>query len=235
MWREYDQMRSQPMFDRSPDARPEKPAASDGETSVGGEATSTLSVARSDLQRLCAAYDSLLTEGRGLSETAAGELTALAAVYDIDTDRPHEAVWRDLRGVLTRMTGTDEVSDALPDGVMSLTLLVVEDDPEAAQDLTETLVEAGHNVVGPFHDGDAAEAAAGLHSLDGALLDINLSGATTGVTLAKRLGERWGVPVAFLSGDITAAARHADLARVLVAKPYGRKEVLEAVARLSAG
>ena len=185
--------------------------------------------ARTDLERLCAQYDSLLTEGRGLSEEAARELTALASVYDIDTDRPHEAVWRDLRGVLVRQTGLEGA--AAPSRL--LTLLVVEDDPEAARDLTETLIEAGHSVVGPFHDGDAAEAAAGLHTLDGALLDINLSGVTDGVTLAGRLKGRWGVPVVFLSGDITAAARHADLAEVLVAKPYGRKEVLEAVARLA--
>ena len=188
--------------------------------------------ARTDLDRLCAQYDSLLTEGRGLSEEAVRELTALASVYDIDTDRPHEAVWRDLRGVLVRQTGL-ETSPAPVTPSRLLTLLVVEDDPEAARDLTETLVEAGHSVVGPFHDGDAAEAAAGLHTLDGALLDINLSGATTGVDLAGRLRDRWGVPVVFLSGDITTAARHADLAEVLVAKPYGRKDVLEAVARLA--
>ena len=202
------------MFDRTPDAIP--------------------GAAASDLARLCRDYDVLLTEGRGLSEAAAAELTGLAAVYDLDVDRPHEAVWRDLRAVLVRQTGVDP--DARPGTpAETLTLLVVEDDPQAAQDLTETLIEAGHSVVGPFHDGDAAEAAAGLHVLDGALLDINLSGATDGVTLAARLKDRWGVPVIFLSGDIAAAARHAELARAIVAKPYGRKDVAEALVRLSAG
>lgn len=209
------------MFDRPDDSR-----LSPATTGLDG------STARTDLERLCAQYDSLLTEGRGLSEEAARELTALASVYDIDTDRPLEALWRDLRGVLVRQTGLETSSDSVTASRV-LTLLVVEDDPETARDLTETLIEAGHSVVGPFHDGDAAEAAAGLHTLDGALLDINLSGVTDGVTLAGRLKGRWGVPVVFLSGDITAAARHADLAEVLVAKPYGRKEVLEAVARLA--
>lgn len=187
----------------------------------------------SDLARLCRQYDALLTEGRGLSDEAANELTGLAAVYDLDIDRPHEAVWRDLRAVLVRQTGVDPDA-ATAAGLGELTLLVVEDDPQAAQDLTEALIEAGHSVVGPFHDGDAAEAAAGLHALDGALLDINLSGATDGVALAGRLKDRWGVPVIFLSGDITAAARHAELARAIVAKPYGRKDVAEALARLRA-
>lgn len=191
-----------------------------------------------DLARLCRQYDNLLTEGRSLSEEAASELTGLAGVYDLDIDRPHEAVWRDLRAVLVRQTGVDpdavrKADLAAPLG--ELTLLVVEDDPQAAQDLTEALTEAGHRVIGPFHDGDAAQAAAGLHALDAALLDINLSGATDGVTLAGRLKARWGVPVIFLSGDIAAAARHADLAEALVTKPYGRKDVLEALTRLSAG
>lgn len=207
------------MFDRTHDATRPEDARIESET---------------DLQRLCRLYDGLLTEGRGLSEEAATELTGLAGVYDLDIDRPHEAVWRDLRAVLVRQTGVDP--DATPSApVGELTLLVVEDDPQAAQDLTEALVEAGHRVVGPFHDGDAAEAAAGLHALDGALLDINLSGETDGVALAGRLRDRWGVPVIFLSGDIASAARHAELARAIVAKPYGRKDMLEALTRLSAG
>jgi len=115
-----------------------------------------------------------------------------------------------------------------------LTLMVVEDDPQTAQDLTEILTDAGHRVIGPFHDGEAAEAAAGLYALDGALLDINLSGAADGVRLAERLRECWGVPVVFLSGDISAAARNAGLAEALVAKPYGRRDVLEALTRLPA-
>lgn len=217
------------MFDLTTDAKAE---TSDAEAAAVTPAPENL--AREDLERLCARYDSLLTEGRGLSDEAGRELTALAAIYDIDTDRPHEAVWRDLRGVLVRQTGVTEAGDPTA-AAAPLTLLVVEDDPETAQDLTEALVEAGHNVVGPFHDGDAAEAAAGLHALDGALLDINLSGTTDGATLAARLGERWGVPVVFLSGDIPAAARHADLAVALVSKPYTRRDVMEAVARLSAG
>lgn len=188
--------------------------------------------AQTDLQRLCRQYDGLLTEGRGLGNEAAAELTALAGIYDLDTHRPHEAVWRDLRAVLVRQTGVDP--DARPASIGELTLLVVEDDPQAAQDLTEALVEAGHSVVGPFQDAAAAEAAAGLHVLDAALLDINLSGETDGATLATRLTERWGVPIIFLSGDIAAAARHAELARAIVAKPYGRKDVAEALTRLSA-
>ena len=99
--------------------------------------------------------------------------------------------------------------------VEALTLLVVEDDPDAAASLTELLTEAGHNVVGPFHSAAAAEAAAALHSIDAALLDINLSGEMTGVELARVLTDRWAVRVIFISGDVAAAAR--DLTAIIAA------------------
>ncbi|WP_245159393.1 response regulator [Brevundimonas intermedia] len=153
----------------------------------------------------------------------------MAAIYDLDTDRPSTEVWRDLRAVVTRQTPLDA---APPTDAEALTLLVVEDDPDAAASLTELLTEAGHSVVGPFHSAAAAEAAAALHSIDAALLDINLSGEMTGVELAKVLTGRWDVRVIFISGDVAAAARNADMAEALVLKPYNGAQILEAVARL---
>ena len=117
-----------------------------------------------------------------------------------------------------------------------LTLMVGEDDPDMAADLTELLTDAGHRVVGPFPDAGAALAAAALHAVDLALLDINLAGEDEraeggGVGLARTLKQTWGVPVVFLSGDIAAAARHARLATALVHKPYTGREVLDGIAR----
>ncbi len=202
------------------------------------------------VERLCAAYDALIAGGAELSEEAATELTGMAGIYDLDTDRPHAEIWRDLRAVLVRQapqqpagssepvlgaapaeTETGEATAPAPVTDHPLTLLLVEDDPEMAADLTATLSEAGHSIVGPFHDGAAAEAAAGLHAIDLALLDINLSGDVTGVDLAQTLKSRWDVPVLFLTGDVTTAARHADLAEALVLKPYTGRDVLDAVAR----
>ncbi|TFW11953.1 response regulator [Brevundimonas intermedia] len=182
------------------------------------------------VERLCRLYDTRLAETGGeLSPEDARELNAMAAIYDLDTDRPSTEVWRDLRAVVTRQTPLDA---APPTDAEALTLLVVEDDPDAAASLTELLTEAGHSVVGPFHSAAAAEAAAALHSIDAALLDINLSGEMTGVELAKVLTGRWDVRVIFISGDVAAAARNADMAEALVLKPYNGAQILEAVARL---
>ncbi len=201
------------MFDRPP---PSQPDAAEVAESV---------------DRLCRLYDSRLAEtGGDLSPEDARELRAMAAIYDLDTDRPSTEVWRDLRAVVTRQAPLDATA---PAEVEALTLLVVEDDPDAAASLTELLTEAGHNVVGPFHSAAAAEAAAALHNIDAALLDINLSGEMTGVELARVLTDRWAVRVIFISGDVAAAAKNADMAEALVLKPYNGAQILKAVARLA--
>ncbi len=94
-------------------------------------------------------------------------------------------------------------------------------------------LEAGHGVVGPFQSAEEAEAAAGLHAIDVALLDINLSGAGDGGTLGRSLKARWGLKIIFLSGDVTAAASHADIAEAMIIKPYRGADVLGALQRAS--
>lgn len=210
------------MFDR--------PAVS--ETEPQGRAASADLVSDS-VERLCRLYDSRLAEtGGALSPEDARELNAMAAIYDLDTDRPAAEVWKDLRAVVTRQQPAVDPHAAPHADARPLTLLVVEDDADAAASLTELLSEAGHSVVGPFHNAAAAEAAAALHSIDAALLDINLSGEMTGVELARMLTARWDVRVVFVSGDVAAAARHADMAEALVLKPYNGAQILEAVARI---
>jgi len=203
------------MFDRPPPSQTEMDPVADS------------------VERLCRLYDTRLVEtGGDLSPEDARELNAMAAIYDLDTDRPSTEVWRDLRAVITRQAPAAGADAALSTDVEALTLLVVEDDPDAAASLTELLTEAGHSVVGPFHDAAAAAAAAALHSIDAALLDINLSGEMTGVELAQVLTGRWDVRVIFISGDVAAAACNADMAEALVLKPYNGAQILEAVARL---
>lgn len=184
-----------------------------------------------DVARLCALYDGLLTpDGAALSPAAEQELKALAKIFDLDAERPAVELWPYVRAVLVRQAPPETAST--PAEVEPRTVLLVEDDADAAADLTEALDAAGHRVVGPFHSAEAAEAATALHPVDLALLDINLSGEATGVDLARSLKSRWGVPVIFLSGDVTAAAHNAELAAAMVIKPYSGRDVLDAIARL---
>lgn len=190
-------------------------------------------VADTDVARLCALYDGLLARPDAvISAEAEAELGALAKIFDLDADRPAAELWPDLRAVLVRQSPAERTEAAA--GSERFTVLLVEDDAEAAAALTETLDEAGHRVVGPFHNAEAAEAATALHAIDVALLDINLSGPASGVDLARSLKTRWGVPVIFLSGDVTAAAQNAEMAAAMVIKPYTGRDVLDALARLAA-
>ena len=185
-----------------------------------------------DVERLCALYDGLLAPGKAaLPPEAESELKALAKIFDLDAERPAAELWPHVRAVLVRQAPPRE-DDAPPVEADAMTVLLVEDDPDAAAALTEALDAAGHRVVGPFHSAEAAEAATALHPVDLALLDINLSGETTGVDLARSLKSRWGVPVIFLSGDVSAAAQNAELAAAMVIKPYSGRDVLDAIARL---
>lgn len=185
-----------------------------------------------ELDRLRAKYDGLLANPAArLDDQALAELVGMAGIFDLDASRPPAEVWRDLRAVLSRQGGPAAgMQEAIPPHG-PLTLMVVEDDPDMAANLTEMLAGAGHGVVGPFSDAAAAQTAAGLHAVDLALLDINLAGDGDGVDLARRLKQTWGVPVIFLTGNVEAAARHARLATALVLKPYGGRDVLDAIAR----
>lgn len=185
-----------------------------------------------ELDRLRAKYDGLLADPPSPpGQEALAELSGMARIFDLDGSRPPADVWRDLRAVLTRQGGTAPETRHTVAAHRPLTLMVVEDDPGMASDLTEMLVGAGHGVVGPFSDAAAAGTAAGLHVIDLALVDINLAGDDDGVDLARRLRRTWDVPVIFLTGNVEAAARHARLATALVLKPYGGRDVLDAIAR----
>ena len=195
-----------------------------------GSADSTAG-ADDNVARLCALYDGLLERSDAtVSPEAETELKALAKIFDLDAERPVAELWPYVRAVLVRQVPA--AAPAVAPRAEPLTVLLVEDDAEAAVALTEALDAAGHRVVGPFHSAEAAEAATALHPIDVALLDINLSGEATGVDLARSLKARWGVPVIFLSGDVSAAAANAELAAAMVIKPYTGRDVLDALARL---
>ncbi len=188
---------------------------------------------RASLDAILGRYDTLMDDPAGITPEDATDLNALAGIFDLDTDRSPQDLWPDVRAVLTAQSPR-AVEEPLPAGETdALTVLVVEDDPDMAQDLTVLLVEAGHDVVGPFHSAEAAEVAAGLHAIDVALLDINLSGPVDGGTLGRGLKARWGLKVVFLSGDVAAAASHADIAETMIIKPYRGAEVLAALQRVS--
>ena len=188
---------------------------------------------KANLEAILERYDALMSAPEAITPEDATDLAALAGIFDLDPQRPPQALWPEVRAVLAAQSPRVVEAPVISDDTTSFTVLVVEDEPEMAQDLTALLVDAGHDVVGPFHSAEAAEVAAGLHPIDLALLDINLSGAVDGGTLGRNLKTRWGLKVIFLSGDVTAAASQADIAEAMIIKPYRGADVLAALQRLS--
>ena len=117
-------------------------------------------------------------------------------------------------------------------GMAGLRVLVVEDEPIVAMCLEDMLVDLGCQVVGP-----AATLADGLvqaenAALDVAVLDINLSNATS-YPIAQLLSDR-AVPIVFASGYGRADAPESVQAE-LVSKPYTRCDIESALTRALGG
>lgn len=108
-------------------------------------------------------------------------------------------------------------------------ILIVEDEYFIATDLTLALQKAGAEVVGPV--GDLAQ---GLKlvdpSLDAAVLDINLDGATS-FPIADAL-DRAGVPRIFITGYDTWALPERYREQPRIGKPVAMSSVVAAVEQL---
>ncbi|WP_438850922.1 response regulator [Brevundimonas nasdae] len=180
------------------------------------------------LAKLCERFDALFADSNArLDKAHASELLALARIFDIASDSADAPTWQAVRSVLQQ--DSRPASPAIGDAAAKLTVMIVEDDPDVAEDLVMMFVDAGYDLAGPFHDADVAEVSACLQRIDLAVVDINLSGAASGIDLARALGMHWDIPVVFLSGDHAAASANRHLAAAFVAKPFKAADLLSAI------
>ncbi len=96
-------------------------------------------------------------------------------------------------------------------------ILIVEDEGIVAQEIKSRLEKAGYGVCAVAHDGDTAVAHAGAMHPDLVLMDIRLKGPMDGIEAAGLIGERFGIPVVYL----TAYSDPATLERAKVKDPFG--------------
>ncbi|MFG0328517.1 MAG: response regulator [Phycisphaerales bacterium] len=110
-------------------------------------------------------------------------------------------------------------------------VLVVEDQVFLADDLAETLEEAGMQVVGPIGRLNPALELARDANIDAAILDINLGDDERVFPLADLLAER-GVPFMFVTGyeEDVIPARHRNRPRL--GKPVTHDALLRALDRV---
>lgn len=96
-------------------------------------------------------------------------------------------------------------------------ILVVEDDPLIATDLTETLKGYDYTVLGPFDSGEKVLQEIAKLQPNFVLMDINLKGEMDGIKTAEEIQKVISVPIVFLS----ALNDEATLQRAKLTNPYG--------------
>ena len=96
-------------------------------------------------------------------------------------------------------------------------ILIVEDEPIIAEDISDTLKEAEYTCVGISHDSETALDMIVSRSPDLIILDINIEGHMDGIQLAESLRHHHNIPYIFL----TSHADHITLNKAKQTIPYG--------------
>lgn len=109
-----------------------------------------------------------------------------------------------------------------------MTLLIVEDDVLPAMALRDELEDAGYHVLDLTGRHQEALAAAQQRKPDLALVNIMLHGHDDGIQLARDL-KAMGVPVLFISGQVTREKSRETVAIGSLPKPYSTVDVVLAV------
>lgn len=90
---------------------------------------------------------------------------------------------------------------------MSLRVLIVEDEFIIALDLQDQVEALGHRVTGMAGDIETCMRSAIAEPPDVALMDLRLSGGTSGLDASRRLFEELGIRCIFISGNLDDATR----------------------------
>lgn len=115
---------------------------------------------------------------------------------------------------------------------MGIEVLIVEDQVLIAIHLQDLVEEAGHEVGAIAHDAADALAAAARGRPAFAIMDLRLSNGASGIDVARRLYEMYGVRCLFVSANITDEVRQqvAGLQPLgFIGKPFLAAEVIAAV------
>ena len=119
------------------------------------------------------------------------------------------------------------------DGETRKTLMIVEDEALVAMLLRDELQDAGYKVLDLTDRHTEALAVAKAEKPDLALVNIRLAGRDDGIELAEHL-KALGIPVVFISGQVSRARSAQTVAIGSMPKPYDAADMVLAVAYLLA-
>ncbi len=110
----------------------------------------------------------------------------------------------------------------------SYNILIVEDDPQIAESLSDMLEILDHKVVGIAESYDTAVALLEKEDAEIVLLDIQLKGEKTGIDVAQKIKNDVRIPFIFTTAyadkeTIKKASEHSPYGYIV--KPYGMKDI----------
>ncbi|MEL7005897.1 MAG: response regulator [Bacteroidota bacterium] len=110
----------------------------------------------------------------------------------------------------------------------SYNIMIVEDDPQIAESLSEILEILGHKVSTISESYDQVVEFLNKETVDLALLDIQLKGEKSGIDVAEQLRNNYKIPFVFTTAyadkeTIAKAAEHSPYGYIV--KPYGMKDI----------
>lgn len=110
----------------------------------------------------------------------------------------------------------------------NVNILLVEGEPIFGADLKEQLQEMGYQVTGPFSEGESAITSLGESMPDLIVMDIQLTGEWDGVETARRILEKYKIPVIYLTSsadtDTFLKAKHTAPA-AFMSKPFRTRDL----------
>lgn len=111
---------------------------------------------------------------------------------------------------------------------MSYNVLIVEDDPQIAESLSDMLEIIDHKVIGIAASYDEAMDKLAEGEAEIALLDIQLQGEKTGIDIAEKIKRDQNIPFIFTTAyadkeTIKKASEHGPYGYIV--KPYGMKDI----------
>lgn len=109
-----------------------------------------------------------------------------------------------------------------------MNVMIVEDEGIIALELERITEEAGHKVVCTASTMERALAYA--PRADIALIDLSLADGMSGSALARRLIDRFGLQVIFVTGSPESVGNGIDGARAVIAKPFTDESIAAALA-----
>lgn len=108
-------------------------------------------------------------------------------------------------------------------------VLIVEDEALIAMELERIVTDAGHSTVGPVST--VEQALAHAPRVEVALVDLGLADGLSGAALARRLIDRYGTKVIFVTGTPREVGHGLDGAIDVIGKPFSDERILQSLAK----